>query len=141
LPQWLLATGNLLLHGFSPATAVQAAAATALTAWMLLGLFAALGAWLPSPWLLLAGCAAIASSVGFISEFYRPLDYMMRGAPTLPMLPAGPKEWLFGVILIALLALLFPVFRHRLRGPWKVAVATLLVLVAGIPAILLPAPP
>lgn len=140
VPQGLLAASNLLLQGFSPAISIQAAAATALTAWMLLGLFAAFGAWLSSPWLLLAGCAAVASSVGFISEIHRPLDFMLRGLPTLPLLPAGPREWLFGGLAIALLTVFFPLFRRRLNGPWKVAIATLLVLVAGIPAVLLPPP-
>lgn len=137
LPLWFLAGGNLLLHGFSPGTAAIAAGFTALTAWMLLALFAAFAAWLPSPWLLLPGCAALATSVGFISEFYRPLDFIIFSLPVLPTFPAGPREWLFGAFSIALLTLLFPVSR-RMHGPWKIVIANLVILAAGIPAILLP---
>jgi hypothetical protein len=138
LPLGLLAFVNLLLHGFSPGVAAMAVSANALSVWMLLGVAAALGAWLPSPWLLLAGCAALSSAVGFISEFYRPLQYGFRGYPVLPLLPAGPREWLFGGLAIALLVLLFPATRRRLNGPWKVVVAVGLIILAGIPAVLLP---
>jgi hypothetical protein len=138
LPLGLLAFLNLLLHGFSPGVAAMAVSANALSVWMLLGVAAALGAWLPSPWLLLAGCAALSSAVGFISEFYRPLQYGFRGYPVLPLLPAGPREWLFGGLAIALLVLLFPATRRRLNGPWKVVVAVGLIILAGIPAVLLP---
>lgn len=137
LPLWLLAWGNLALHGFPFVVAAIAAGFTALTAWMLLGLVAAFAAWLPSPWLLLPGCAALATSVGFISEFYRPLDFIIFTHPFLPTFPAGPREWLFGAIAIALLTLLFPLSR-RLHGPGKIVIATLLILVAGIPAVFLP---
>lgn len=138
IPLWLLAFVNLLLHGFSPGVAAMAVSSHALSVWMLLGVAAALGAWLPSPWLLLAGCAALASAVGFIAEFYRPLEAMVHGYPVLPLLPAGPREWLFGAMAIALLALLFPASRRHLSRPWKVAVAVSLIILAGIPAVLLP---
>lgn len=140
LPQWILAFGNLLLHGFPTDIAALAAGTPALSAWFLLGLAAALGAWLPSPWLFLAGCAALASSIGFISELYRPLNFIFRSQLTLSALPAGLKPWLFGALAIALLAILFPFFRRRLNGPWKIAVAVVLILIAGIPAALLPPP-
>ncbi len=140
LPQWILAFANLLLHGFSPGIAALAAGATALSAWLLLGLFAALAAWLPSVWLLLAGLAALATSVGFISEFYRPWKSMFRGNPTLQLLPVGPREWLFCALAIFLLAILFPACRTRLNGPWKIVVAVALILIATVPAWWLPDP-
>ncbi|MES2475588.1 MAG: hypothetical protein V4640_07390 [Verrucomicrobiota bacterium] len=140
LPQWILAFGNMLLHGFIPGIAALAAGSPTLTAWLLLGLAAVMGVWLPSPWLHLAGCAALVSAVGFVAVVVRPLGFMYFKYPTLPLLPAGPKEWLLGTMTILLLGLLFPVFRQRLNGPWKIAAVVLLILAAGIPAVLLPPP-
>lgn len=138
LPLGLLAFVNLLLHGFSPGVALMAVSAHALTVWLFLGLAAAFAAWLPSPWLILAGCAALASAVGFIAEFYRPLQYMICGYPVLPLLPSGPREWLFGALAISLLVILFPASRRHLSRPWKVAIAVGLIILAGIPPVLLP---
>lgn len=137
-PLCLLVFINLMVHGMDPLTSLMASASTGLSVWMLLGLVAAFAAWLPSPWLLLAGCAALVTTVGFISEFYKPLDYLFRGHLVLPLLPSGRREWLLGVLSIALLLLFLPLLGHRLAKPWRIVVAVVLIVIAGIPPVLLP---